>query len=114
MKKQLFFGAIVSLLLASCTNELDVPVNEALGVGNTPLSINVVANPVTKALVSGAVLPNNSQIGVKLVDAGGSTYDSQTFNNIFYSTTDGNSWTIDGTKSIMLSATEGTAYAYYP
>ena len=114
MKKQLFFGAIVSLLLASCTNELDVPVNEALGVGNTPLSINVVANPVTKALVSGAVLPNNSQIGVKLVDAGGSTYDSQTYNNIFYSTTDGNSWTIDGTKSIMLSATEGTAYAYYP
>ena len=114
MKKQLFFGAIVSLLLASCTNELDVPVNEALGVGNTPLSINVVANPVTKALVSGAVLPNNSQIGVKLVDAGGSTYDSQTFNNIFYSTTDGNTWDIDGTKSILLSATEGTAYAYYP
>ena len=115
MKKQLFFGAIVSLLMESCSSELDIPVNQVLeGEGNTPLSINVVANPVTKALVNGAVLPNNSQIGVKLVDAGGSTYDSQTYNNIFYSTTDGNTWDIDGTKSILLSATEGKAYAYYP
>ena len=113
MKSKLFLLGAASLLLASCTNELDVPVNQAVGGGNTPLSINVVANPVTKALVEGNTI-QSGQIGVKLVDDGGATYDSQTYNNIYYSTSDGNTWTIDGTKSIMLSATEGKAYAYYP
>ena len=114
MKSKLFFLGAVSLLLASCSNELDMPVNEALVEGKTPLSVNVLANPSTKAFVNSTALPGGSKIGVKLVDASGATYDNQTYNNIFYSTTNGTTWDIDGSKSIKLSATEGTAYAYYP
>ena len=96
MKSKLFVLGAASLLLASCSSELDMPRNEALVEGKTPLSVNVLANPSTKALVDGAVLPNNSKIGVKLVkSADGSAYDNKTYsNNIFYSTTDGNSWNI--------------------
>ena len=115
MKSKLFFLGAVSLLLASCSNELDMPVNEALVEGKTPLSVNVLANPSTKALVNSTALPGGSKIGVKLVkSADGSAYDNKTYNNIFYSTTDGNSWTVDPANQILLSATEGKAYAYYP
>ena len=114
MKSKLFVLGAASLLLASCSNELDVPVNQAIaGGGTTPLGINVLANPTTKALVEGNTI-QSGQIGVKLVDAGGSTYDNLSYNNIFYSTTDGTTWTVDPDHKILLSATEGKAYAYYP
>ena len=101
--------------MASCSNELDMPRNETLVEGKTPLSVNVLANPSTKALVNSTALPGGSKIGVKLVkSADGSAYDNKTYNNIFYSTTDGNSWTVDPANQILLSATEGKAYAYYP
>ena len=101
--------------MASCSNELDMPRNEVLVEGKTPLSVNVLANPSTKALVNSTALPGGSKIGVKLVkSADGSAYDNKTYNNIFYSTTDGNSWTVDPANQILLSATEGKAYAYYP
>ena len=114
MNSKLFLLGAASLLLASCSNELDVPVSQAIADGGTtPLGINVLANPTTKALVEGNTIPSG-QIGVKLVDAGGSTYDNLSYNNIFYSTTDGASWTVDPDHKILLSATEGKAYAYYP
>ena len=80
----------------------------------SPLQINVVANLISKALVTGSNFTGSAKIGVKLVDDGGTTYDNQTYNNIYYSTSDGTSWMIDPAKSILLSATPGTAYAYYP
>ena len=92
MKSNLFFLGAALLLLASCSSELDMPRNEALVEGKTPLSVNVLANPSTKALVNSTALPGGSKIGVKLVkSADGSAYDNKTYNNIFYSTTDGNS-----------------------
>ena len=114
MKSNLFFLGAALLLLVSCSSELDMPRNEALVEGKTPLSVNVLANPSTKALVDGAVLPNNSKIGVKLVKSDGSAYDNQTYNNIYYNTTDGNAWSVDPVHKILLSANEGKAYAYYP
>ena len=117
MKSKLFLLGAASLLLASCSNELDVPVNQAV-VGNdaTPLSINVLANPTTKAQITGDKLPDESKIGVTLIATGASDghYDSHEYKNIYYSTTDGATWKIDNSKSILLSATDGTVYAYYP
>ena len=114
MKSKLFFLGAASLLLASCSSELDLPQNEALGEGKSPLSVNVATESITKALVSGNSLPNSSKIGVKLVKSDGTNYDNKTYNNIFYSTTDGNTWSVDAEHKILLSATEGKAYAYYP
>ena len=103
--------------MASCSNELDVPVSQAVvGKDATPLSINVLANPTTKAQITGDKLPNESKIGVTLIatGVGDELYDSHEYKNIYYSTTDGSTWAIDNTKSILLSATDGTVYAYYP
>ena len=113
MKSKLFVLGAASLLFTACTEELQLPDSQILAGGTTPLSINVLANPTTKALVDGNTLPAG-KIGVKLVDATGTTYDSQTYNNIFYNTTDGNTWSVDADHKILLSATEGKAYAYYP
>ena len=117
MRKQLFLGAIEWILMTACSNEMDLPQNEALvggGGSKSPLSVNVATESITKALVSGNSLPNSSKIGVKLVKSDGTNYDNKTYNNIFYSTTDGNTWTVDAANKILLSATEGKAYAYYP
>ena len=72
MKSKLFVLGAASLLLASCSSELDVPVNQ-VSVEGTPLSINVLANPETKAIpgqVTGTALPNSSSIGVTLIETG--------------------------------------------
>ena len=79
MKSKLFVLGAASLLLTSCSNELDMPVNQAVvGGGTTPLSINVLANPTTKAQITGDKLPNGSKIGVTLIATGASNgqYDS--------------------------------------
>ena len=114
MKSKLFFLGAASLLLASCSNELDLPTNMALDGSKAPLCVNVLTSPTTKALFEGTTLPGGSKIGVKLVKSDGTNYDNQPYNNIYYSTTDGATWTIDATKSILLSSTEGKAYAYFP
>ena len=63
MKSKLFLLGAASFLLASCSNTLDVPVNlSVMGVGDTPLSINILANPDTKAIagqVTQTALPSN-------------------------------------------------------
>ena len=113
MKSKLFVLGAASLLFAACTEELQLPDSLVLAGDITPLSINVLTNPTTKALVEGNSI-TSGKIGVKLVDATGTTYDSQTYNNIFYNTTNGNTWSVDAEHKILLSATEGKAYAYYP
>ena len=116
---RLFLLGASALVFVACSNELDVPVNSLVGESLTPLSINVSANPVTKAVVgqvSGVVMPGSSSIGVTLVKTGAvdGLYDEQTYNNIDYNSANGTTWTIGEDKNILLSATEGTVYAYYP
>ena len=112
MKSKLF-------LLASCSKELDVPVNRAvMGVVDTPQRINVLANPDTKAIagqVTETALPENSSIGITLVKTGSpdGKYDNQTYNNVEYHSADGAAWRIVS-GNVLLSATEGTVYGYYP
>lgn len=114
MKITKFLLGAVILLLSSCSNEFEITQNELLSGDRIPLSVNVSANPATKVLVDGISLPEGSKIGVKLIKSDGTAYDNLTYNNIYYSTTDGAIWSIDNTKSIMLSSTIGKAYAYYP
>ena len=118
MKSKLFLLGAASLLLASCSNELDVPVDQAVVGGGTPLRINVLANPETKSIpgqVTGTALPSNSSIGVTLIKTGADDgmYDGNTYKNVEYKFTNGTSWDLVG-NSILLSATEGTVYGYYP
>ena len=118
MKSKLFVLGAATLLLASCSNELDMPVDQAVMEGGTPLSINVLANPDTKAIagqVTETALPENSSIGITLVKTGSpdGKYDNQTYNNVEYHSADGAAWRIVS-GNVLLSATEGTVYGYYP
>ena len=72
------FGAMVSLLLASCSNELEVHKNEALVGGNAPLQISVVESTFTKATGqnTGTSLPDGSEIGVFVTASDGASYDT--------------------------------------
>ena len=119
MKSKLFVLGAASLLFAACTEELQMPVDQSLWGGiSSPLSINVLANPGTKDIagqVTGAALPANSSIGITLIKTGAldGKYDNNTYNNVEYHSNDGAAWGIV-TGSVMLSATEGTVYGYYP
>ena len=119
MKSKLFFLGAASLLLASCSSELDMPVNQVLGEGKTPLMISVAEQPFTKATgqKTGTSLPSGSEIGVFVTAEDGSPYDGNSYNNIkFTSTGTGaqQSWAYDPSTPVMLSATKAKVYAYYP
>lgn len=120
MRKQLFLGAMASLLLTSCLNEPEVPQIEALGgVGRSPLQISVNEDPFTKATgqVSGTSLGNGAEIGVFVTASDGTSYDSQAYDNVKYTATGtggDQTWAVDESKPVLLSSTKGKVYAYYP
>ena len=83
MKTKIFLLGAASLLLASCSSELDVSLNEALGSGKTNLSINVVTENIeSKGLVTGSYLAERAEIGVTVLNTSGGYYDGTEYNNI--------------------------------
>ena len=116
MKTKIFLLGAASLLLASCSSELDVSLNEALGSGKTNLSINVVTENIeSKGLVTDSYLPSGAAIGVTVLNTSGGNYDGTAYNNIkFTSSGTGTGQTWSGASTVKLSATEGYCYAYYP
>ena len=109
MRKQLFIGAIASLLMASCSNELEVPQNEA-GGGNSELSINVVTdNYESKGLVTDSYLPASSEIGVTVLNTSGGYYDGTEYNNIKFTssgTSTSQTWAGSSTVKLSMAATK--------
>ena len=119
MKSKLFFLGAASLLLASCSSELDMPVNQVLGEGKTPLMISVAEQPFTKATgqKTGTSLPSGSELGVFVTTEDGASYDSQDYNNIKFTSSGtgvNQTWAYDEATPVMLSSTKGKVYAYYP
>ena len=116
MNKRFFnLGLLIAgLASSSCENELQEEMVTGL-MEKTPLSIQVAAGQVedasTKALVEGNSLPVGSEIGLRVVQAGKSTYDGTTYEN-GKSSFDGTKWNV--ASDVLLSATPGTVYAYYP
>ena len=118
MMKMYSMGAIFSLLLASCSNELEMPKNQ-LGVDRTPLQIAVNENPLTKGTgqISGTSLAGGAEIGVFVTASDGASYDAKDYNNIKYTATGtgvGQTWAADENTPVLLSSTKGKVYAYYP
>ncbi|MGM9796606.1 MAG: fimbrillin family protein [Parabacteroides sp.] len=118
MKTKFVVLGAITLLFAACQDELQRTVNQITVGELTPLSIQVVANPETKVIsgqVTETALPANSSIGITLVetDALNGKYDNNTYNNVEYKFTDGTAWNIVS-GNVLLSATLGTVYGYYP
>lgn len=107
----MFMKAVALLLLCSCSNEPEL--TEASD-RQVPMQVSASVVTETKALVDGVTLPAGSRLGIKLVDNEGLSYDQQIYDNVPFATNDGLSWTAEGDQAILLSATLGQAYAYYP
>lgn len=101
--------AVAAFLGSSC-NQVIV---EDIPDGCAPLNLAVGVD--SRAIIDGTSLSSVDAIGVTVVDATGSLYDSQAYNNVaFTATGSGATQAWSGEKDILLSGTEGTLYAYYP
>lgn len=127
MKKRILLPAMMlAVAFASCNNDDDAN----FGDSRVALGVNVALEEMggSRAMVKGNYLAAGSEIGVCVVanDADGSNYDNNAtgYINIPYMATgteDPNtdtkeqSWGASSTANqILLSGTEGKAYAYYP
>jgi len=102
---------ISSLALTACTDD-----NEHLTQVGTPLQLNVQTAAIqSKGLIESATLPDGHAIGLTLVDVSDATYDNIAYNNIKATSSTGKvpqTWTLD--NDVLLSATNGVLYGYYP
>ena len=114
----LFTKGLLSLLLISACTTFTACNEETEDVFNTQSKLNLKVQTAaieTRGLIESATLPDASQIGLMLVDASGTTYDTKTYNNIKATASTGKTpqtWTLD--SQVLLSSTDGTLYGYYP
>lgn len=114
MKKNYLYGAafVLAIMGTACNNAEDFAGPDAPNA----LRVSVVNNtPESRAIITGTTLPVNAEIGVTLVEnvADATTYDTETYSNLKYTTADGTNWAVDG-EAPLLSSTEGKAIAYFP
>ena len=108
MKTSKFFTALAMLGMVACNNVS----NDVISHGSA-LSIKVGTQ--TKALVTETTLPDAAQIGTFLHNSEGALYDALPYGNVKFTafgTGALQSWAPD--TDVMLSATQGTLYGYYP
>ena len=110
----LLFGWLVS----ACSAELDESnAFASAGGGDSFLSVSVNNNVLSKSFVSAASLPDGAQLGVFLRSDDGTYYDGTAVDNSCYTAVgdgEGQTWEGDADHPVRLSATVGTACAYYP
>ena len=102
---------ISSLALTACTDD-----TEHLTQVGTPLQLNLQTAAIqSRGLIESATLPDGHAIGLTLVDVSDATYDNIAYNNIKATASTGKvpqTWTLD--NDVLLSATNGVLYGYYP
>ena len=112
---QLLCAVMACLWLAGCDDDYADNVSTA----RNQLEVSVKTN-LTKAgtgLITGNFLPDGATLGVTLRKSDGSRYDGQDYTNVLYTasgTESEQTWAGPAQNPILLSATEGTAYAYFP
>ena len=112
IRKNLIPGNILSLLFVmltftACTDN-DNPTGTA-----TPLRMAVmVNNTCSRAVIDSEGLTEESAIGLMMVDASGTTYETNNYRNIECTTTDGATWT--PAQNLAVTGTTATLYAYHP
>ena len=107
---------LISTAFASCTNESEdiQPLQSHQGT-NLDIQVGIDKSIVSRALITGQNLIDGSRVGITVVDATGTAYQDQDYNNVCYTaaTVDGKQqWTPD--KDVTLSGESATLYAYYP
>lgn len=103
---------LFAVALASCNNDDDM--------GGAPQQLGVkvkVENPGSRAMITDTKFGEGEELGIFLTASDGAAYDGQTvgYSNVKYTsagTGDAQTWT--SATPVMLSASTGTAYAYWP
>ena len=120
MRKLFFYALIMAMTVANstftaCTSEQEGQLNELVSSKNKlKLNVNTSAITNSRALIEETYLPNDSEIGVTLLASDGNKYDGKTYSNIKFTADGTTSQTWTGSSDILLSATSGNVYAYYP
>ena len=114
----LLSAATTCALLAACDNRLPEPDLPQTDDERVPLELKVKASPATetKGLIYGTSMPEGAILGVAVVEPNLMTYDGESLMNVPYvaSTKDGAQVWNPVSDPILLSATTGNGYAYYP
>ena len=109
---------LLGWLESACSAELDESnAFASAGGGDSFLSVSVNNNVLSKSFVSAASLPDGAQLGVFLRSDDGTYYDGAAVDNSCYTAVgdgEGQTWEGDAEHPVRLSATVGTACAYYP
>ena len=108
MKTSKILTALAMLGMVACNNVSDdvIPHGSAL---------SIKVGTQTKALVTETTLPDAAQIGTFLHNSEGNLYDALPYGNVkFTASGTGASQTWAPETDVMLSATQGTLYGYYP
>ena len=108
MKTSKILTALAMLGMVACNNVSNDVVSQGAA-----LSIKVGTQ--TKALVTETTLPDAAQIGTFLHNSEGALYDALPYGNVkFTASGTGASQSWASETDVMLSATQGTLYGYYP
>lgn len=111
--KNLFHVTVLAAAVSCSQNEVPPGVT---GQDYVPLSVSVSSPTcITRSLVTEDFLTDGSEIGIALYSEQNTDYDGIPLRNVRYTasgTAGAQSWNSE--KSIMLSSSIGTLYAYYP
>lgn len=112
IRKNLIPGNVLSLLFVMLTFTACTDIDNPTGTA-TPLRMAVmVNNTCSRAVIDSEGLPEESAIGLMMVDASGTTYETNNYRNIECTTTDGATWT--PAQNLAVTGTTATLYAYHP
>ncbi len=121
MKKLFFYALImamtvVNVTFTACTSEQEEQILDLFSFQSMlKLNVNTAEITAARALIESTYLPDKSEIGVTLLASDGNSYDGKSYTNIKFTATgteESQEWT--GSSNILLSATAGNVYAYYP
>ena len=104
---------LAMLLVCSCHEEITPMIPEKIDQ-QEELVLNMSTETITKAIIEGSRLPDNSSVGLFITDDSG-FYEPAGYKNIKYtSRSEGGVQVWDSENPIYLSDKDATLYSYYP
>lgn len=104
---------LAMLLVCSCHDEITPMIPEEIDQ-QEELVLNMSTEAITKAIIEGSRLPDNSSVGLFITDDSG-FYEPAGYKNIKYtSRSEGGAQVWDSENPIYLSDKDATLYSYYP
>lgn len=104
---------LAMLLVCSCHEEITPMIPEKIDQ-QEELVLNMSTEAITKAIIEGSRLPDNSSVGIFITDDSG-FYEPAGYKNIKYTShSEGGAQVWESENPIYLSDKDATLYAYYP